>query len=159
MSAPIEACLVVVTRTIEGRTHVLLGEKLRGFGRGRTVVPGGKVDPGETPRQAAARELFEETSLRVDETDLTARGVVTFAFPDGGGVDMRVHVFVTDSSDGAAEDSDELLVTWAPVDDLPTSRMWPDNVHWLPAALTGGFDEAAFTYAADGVTLVEDTGV
>lgn len=159
MSEPIETCLVVVTRTLEGRTHLLLGEKLRGFGQGRMVVPGGKVDPGETPRRAAARELFEETSLRVNDADLDARGVVTFAFPDGGGVDMRVHVFVTDAAEGEPTDSDELLVTWAPVDALPTSRMWPDNVHWLPAALAGGFDEATFTYAADGATLASHTGI
>nr|WP_225911062.1 8-oxo-dGTP diphosphatase [Dermacoccus sp. Tok2021] len=137
----------------------MLGEKLRGFGQGRMVVPGGKVDPGEAPRRAAARELFEETSLRVNDADLDARGVVTFAFPDGGGVDMRVHVFVTDAAAGEPKDSDELLVTWVPVDALPTSRMWPDNVHWLPAALAGGFDEATFTYAADGATLASHTGI
>ncbi len=30
------------------------------------VPPGGRVEPGETPREGAARELFEETGLRVE---------------------------------------------------------------------------------------------
>lgn len=32
---------------------------------GHFELPGGKVDPGETPQQALARELHEETSLRL----------------------------------------------------------------------------------------------
>jgi 8-oxo-dGTP pyrophosphatase MutT (NUDIX family) len=33
-------------------------------------TPGGGLDTGETPAEGAARELFEETGLRVDPADL-----------------------------------------------------------------------------------------
>jgi 8-oxo-dGTP diphosphatase len=32
---------------------------------GRIALPGGHLDPGETPEQAAERELFEETGISV----------------------------------------------------------------------------------------------
>lgn len=34
------------------------------------VTPGGGIDEGEAPAQAAARELFEETGLRTDASEL-----------------------------------------------------------------------------------------
>ncbi|MCF2527735.1 NUDIX hydrolase [Yinghuangia sp. KLBMP8922] len=37
-------------------------------------VPGGHVEPGETPDRTAARELAEETGLSVPPTDLTLFG-------------------------------------------------------------------------------------
>lgn len=36
------------------------------------VPPGGKVEPGETPREGAARELFEETGVRAELLDRPA---------------------------------------------------------------------------------------
>ena len=30
-------------------------------------LPGGQVEPGESPAEAAARELFEEVGVQVDE--------------------------------------------------------------------------------------------
>ncbi|MFI9019049.1 NUDIX domain-containing protein [Streptomyces griseus] len=43
-------------------THVLLvRHRVRGW-----VPPGGKAEPGESPRTAAGRELLEETGIRAD---------------------------------------------------------------------------------------------
>jgi 8-oxo-dGTP pyrophosphatase MutT (NUDIX family) len=36
----------------------------------RWLTPGGGIDTGESPRQAAARELYEETGLLIDEKEL-----------------------------------------------------------------------------------------
>jgi len=48
----------------EGR--VLLVRNIRGFTKGRYLLPAGRVNPGELPDHAAARETFEETHLRVE---------------------------------------------------------------------------------------------
>ena len=43
--------------------QILLLERARGMMIGFWSVPGGIVDPGESPPEAAARELFEEAGL------------------------------------------------------------------------------------------------
>ncbi|MFF4104322.1 NUDIX hydrolase [Streptomyces sp. NPDC001903] len=58
--APMAPLSAEVWVTDPSFTHVLLVKhRVRGW-----VPPGGKVEPGETPRQAARRELGEETGLR-----------------------------------------------------------------------------------------------
>lgn len=59
---PMEPLAAEVWVTDPAFEHVLLVEhRVRGW-----VPPGGKVEPGETPRMAAARELLEETGLRAE---------------------------------------------------------------------------------------------
>lgn len=146
---PLQTCLVLVQRDDE----ILLGEKLRGFGQGRVVAPGGKIDPGESAAEAAARELREETSLQVVPEHLLYAGVVTFTFdadPDGG---MCAHIFTTSEVLGTPQHSDEIAVSWTPVSAIPYERMWPDAAHWLPRVLDGQVVNLEFSYDLDGHTL------
>ena len=61
--------------------RVLLVRNIRGVTRGRYLLPAGRVNMGEMPDQAAARETFEETSLRVEIDGLM--GVRIWAMDDG----------------------------------------------------------------------------
>ncbi len=67
--------------------HLLLVKRHPSKDHGLTWgVPAGKLDPGETNIQAAVRELYEETGIVVDETDLDflktlyVKGTVDFLF-------------------------------------------------------------------------------
>lgn len=62
---------------------VLLTERAVNPGRGKWVVPGGHLELDESPREAAARELREETGVRADPADLAL--LETFTVEQSGG--------------------------------------------------------------------------
>ncbi len=120
--------LFVIT---EGRA--LLIRKKRGLGAGKINAPGGRIEPGETPRQAAERELLEEVGVRA--TDSEHRGELSFQFTDG--LRLHVHVFVAGRHEGTPIETDEAIPLWLPVDALPYDEMWADDAVWLPHLLAG----------------------
>lgn len=54
----------------------------------QTELPGGLIDPGETPEQAAVRELKEETGYEADE--VISLG---YFYPLFGSTDEKIHLF------------------------------------------------------------------
>lgn len=72
---------------IEDGESLLLIHKKRGLGAGLFNAPGGRIDPGETPEQAAVRETEEE--ICVTPSGLTKAGILDFAFTDG--YSLRCH--------------------------------------------------------------------
>lgn len=61
MTAPPQAACVLILRPSDGKVLAVS----RKHDETQFGLPGGKVDPGETPREAAIREALEETGLDV----------------------------------------------------------------------------------------------
>ncbi|MEY9952264.1 NUDIX domain-containing protein [Leifsonia sp. EB34] len=90
--------------------------------RGRDVyyMPGGKIDPGETAAEAAAREAEEEVALALDADALTELFEVrtqAHGEPDGRQVHMTVFRAETDA------------------EPVPSGEV--DAVHWVTTADAG----------------------
>ena len=110
-------CVGAVVRDADGR--LLLVERANEPGRGLWSVPGGGVEPGETPQQAVVREVQEETGLAVVVTGLA--GVVERAAPAGGVYVIEDHLARlapgTDPASVRAGD-DALAAAWFRVEEL-----------------------------------------
>jgi 8-oxo-dGTP diphosphatase len=149
-------CLCLLTRTRDdGVREVLLGYKKTGLGTGKIVGLGGHVEPGESAAEAAAREVKEESGIRVEPGTLTEAAHVTFLFPARPSWDMDVEIFTCDDWAGEAAESEEIRPEWFPVEDLPLPRMWDDAPYWLPRVLAGERVRATFSYTADCETVAE----
>jgi 8-oxo-dGTP diphosphatase len=91
----------------------------------RWDLPGGKIEPGETSREAAVREAYEEAGLRV-------HALVPFMRVRGG----RFEVFYTRSWSGQIRllDGEHVSFAWVPRaeardwDVVPSTRV---ALHWL----------------------------
>ena len=62
-AAPIVPCVGAVVHDAAGR--LLLIQRGHDPHRGRWSLPGGRIEPGESPEQAVVREVREETGLDV----------------------------------------------------------------------------------------------
>jgi 8-oxo-dGTP diphosphatase len=123
------ATLVFVIR--DGQ--ILLIEKKTGLGRGKINGPGGKIEPGEKPRDCAVRECQEELGITV--SGLEYCGQHRFQFVDG--YSIHVWVYRTTEFEGIPTESPEANPLWVSLDDIPYERMWEDDSIWLPMLLRG----------------------
>ena len=107
------ATLLFVVRDGE----VLLIRKKRGFGAGKINGPGGRIEPGETSREAAIRETREELGIEALSPEL--RGELHFQFLDG--YSLHCSVFVSTEFVGQPIETVE-AVPWMP---SPTKKCGP----------------------------------
>ena len=152
MAVP-EVCVVYLLRT-NPVVEVLIGEKLTGLGKGKLVAPGGKLEPGEMPPEAAVREVFEEVGVVVRARDLTLVGELTYLFPFKPEWTQKSSAFVVHEWLHEPLASNELDPAWYPISRLPLERMWSDAKLWLPDALQGETVIAEVEFAEDNASVV-----
>ena len=138
------ATLMVVQR--DGQ--LLLIHKKRGLGAGKINAPGGRLEPGETPLDAALRETREEVGI--DPVEPRPAGRLEFAFVDGLGI--RCHVFHARQFRGVPVETPEAKPFWCALEALPYDRMWADDRLWFPLLLEGSVFHGQFVF--DGDTML-----
>ena len=92
---------------IDEQNRILLGRKKRGFGANKYNGFGGKLDDGESFRECAIRELYEESGLQGTPEDLEC------------------------------EETDEMEPHWLEPNQIPYGHMWDGDRRWLPMLLEG----------------------
>lgn len=125
--------------------EILLIRKKRGLGAGKINGPGGRIEPGETPLEAALRETREE--LCVEPIGAEMRGELLFQFKDG--YSLHCGVFLASDCVGKAVETEEAVPLWTPTDRIPFHEMWEDDRHWLPGLLEGRRFRAAFIFSEE----------
>ncbi len=147
-----KATLLFVTEP--GR--ILLINKKTGLGAGKINGPGGRIDPGETAREGAIREVQEE--LCVTPTSVQEAGELSFQFIDG--YSLHGTVFTASGFEGTLCETHEAAPLWTPIDRIPYGRMWADDELWLPLLIAGRRFRGFFIFDGDTMldSRVEDGG-
>ncbi|AIG64886.1 NUDIX hydrolase [Corynebacterium atypicum] len=110
------------------RVYVALIGRLDRRGRFLWSMPKGHVEAGETPRQTAQREVWEETGIHGEV--FAELGVIDYWFvSEGVRIHKTVHHHLLRYRDGYLNDDDPEVteVTWVPVDHLIERLAYADE--------------------------------
>ena len=113
---------------------------------GYWVAPGGKIEPGESPREGALRELQEETGLTASTAELRAIITETSPHPDW---QWLIFIYRVDAPAGELQsDQREGELRWFSPTELDTLRIPEGDRIFMPRVLGAqpGVWEARFVY-------------
>lgn len=121
---------------------ILLIKKKKRLGAGKWNGPGGRVEEGESVKEAAIRETEEEIGLK----PIGVRHIGINKFYLENQLEWIVHIFVADKFEGTETETEEARPEWFAVNDIPYDSMWADDRIWMPLVLEGKKFKGKFYY-------------
>ena len=103
----------VVLRDIDGRILVV-----RKRGTSKYMLPGGKIEAGESPAEAAVRELHEEVGADLEPESLAFLGEWTAPAANEAGLSVHGHIFEHPWIDGLAVRAEIEDLLWLHPDEM-----------------------------------------
>jgi len=148
---------IVTERTIAfpiNNNQIWLSRKKKGQGVGNLNGFGGKIEKGETPEDAAVREIFEENKIIVRPGDLIKRAEIYFHFPFKEEWNQRTHIYLFREWQGEFQATKEMEKAEAyDIRAIPYDKMWNSDKHWLPTILEGRRIKAYFAWKEDNKSV------
>ena len=120
----ISVVAAVICDSLQNPTRILATARGYGEFKGQWEFPGGKVEPGETARQALAREIREELGVRVDVGAFI--DTIEYDYPS---FHLRMDCFWCRVAEGTIVLNEAEAAKWLRKEELY-------SVHWLPADVT-----------------------
>jgi len=111
--------------------RVLLGRRAQEPFRGWWDIPGGFMEAGETPEEALAREVAEETGLQVKRVDLLLALPDTYG--EGGAPTLNLHYLVEVGKGEPKPQSDVTELRWFSPGELPEQIAFENGLLALEA--------------------------
>lgn len=120
--------LVAACALIDRQNRVLMAQRPQGKTlAGLWEFPGGKVEPGEGPEDAVARELREELAISVERSSLRALTFASHSYPE---FHLLMPLFVCRQWAGIPEPMEGQKIAWVDIGDL----LRGDTAYAMPPA-------------------------
>ncbi len=136
--------------------QILLAMKKRGFWAGKWNGFGGKPDGNETIKEAAIRELEEESGIDLEPEQIHQLGLLHFIFDTKPEWSQDVHVFKGHYV-GEFHETEEMHPQWRDIDKIPYQDAWEDDPFWMPLLIKDQDFEMTFHFDDTGKIIHKNT--